>query len=300
MIVKLYRKIVPATVRKKIYKGFLESILFFIPTYPLIPKAKAARYFGFLLPKTEKNEAYAFIGKNGLTFYPFKTSVDYYALDVTVYADIAVGLNYVLHNGEKLFFPSNWAEERIKTSYIGLLIEQDIFSPHRYVEEYSELRGRTLLDIGAAEGIFSLDTIEFTKEVYLFECEDPWIKALEATFAPWKDKVHIVKRYVGNIVNDSCVTIDSFFKFGTGEPLFLKMDIEGAEISALQGAHVTLTKSNDVVMSVCTYHRENDAKDIEALLKAIGYNVNFTNKYICHEYKYVRKCLIRANRMKNY
>ncbi len=294
MIVKLYRQIVPATIRKRIYKGFLEDVIFFFLTFPLIPKAKIIRYFGFMLPKTEKNEAYAFIGKNGLTFYPFKTSVDYFTSDVIVYTEDGTNLKYVMHNGKKLFFPANRTEDNVRAVYAALLIEQDILSPHRYVEEYSELQGRILLDIGAAEGIFSLDTIDFTKEVYLFECEDQWIEALEATFARWKDKVHIVRRYVGDTVDETCTTIDSFITPTTNDPLFLKMDIEGAEISALQGAKTLLSINHDIMMSVCTYHRKNDAKEIDSLLKKMGYSTCFTKGYLCFENKQLRKCVLRA------
>ena len=77
--------------------------------------------------------------------------------------------------------------------YRGLLIEQDKRSAHRYVDSYEELKGKTLLDIGAAEAIFTLDTIECIDHAYLFECDESWIEALEATFAPYKEKITIVR-----------------------------------------------------------------------------------------------------------
>ena len=51
--------------------------------------------------------------------------------------------------------------------YKGLLIEQDERSAHRYVVSYSDLRNKVLLDIGAAEAIFALDTIEYVNHTYL-------------------------------------------------------------------------------------------------------------------------------------
>ena len=61
---------------------------------------------------------------------------------------------------------------------------------------YSSLEDVTLLDVGAAEGFFALSVIEHVKEIILFECDVEWIKALEATFKPWKDKVFIINKYV--------------------------------------------------------------------------------------------------------
>lgn len=83
-----------------------------------------------------------------------------------------------------------------EVAYRGLLIEQDKRSAHRYVDSYEELKGKTLLDIGAAEAIFTLDTIEYMDHAYLFECDESWIEALEVTFAPYKEKITIVRKYV--------------------------------------------------------------------------------------------------------
>lgn len=70
------------------------------------------------------------------------------------------GLPYVFHNGRKLYFKRDMLAFT-EVAYRGLLIEQDKRSAHRYVDSYEELKGKTLLDIGAAEAIFTLDTIEY-------------------------------------------------------------------------------------------------------------------------------------------
>ena len=70
------------------------------------------------------------------------------------------GLPYVFHNGRKLYFKRDMLAFA-EVAYRGLLIEQDKRSAHRYVDSYEELKGKTLLDIGAAEAIFTLDTIEY-------------------------------------------------------------------------------------------------------------------------------------------
>ena len=55
-----------------------------------------------------------------------------------------------------------------------------------------------LLDVGSAEGIFALTHIEKLKHVVLFERNAQWVEALEATFAPWKEKVTIIRKYVSD------------------------------------------------------------------------------------------------------
>ena len=97
------------------------------------------------------------------------------------------------------------------------------------MDSYEELKGETLLDIGAAEAVFTLDTIDYIDRAYLFECDEAWIEALEATFAPWNDKIMIVRKYVSDVDDDNNITLDTFFQ-DEGRPidnLFLKMDIEG-------------------------------------------------------------------------
>lgn len=163
------------------------------------------------------------------------------------------------------------------------------------MKDYSVLKGYTLFDIGAAEGIFSLDTIELTKEVFLFECEDYWIEALEATFAPWKEKVHIIKRYVSDIDDKDNITLDTFCSGKMINSVFLKMDIEGAEQAALNGAKGLLQDCPDVIASVCTYHKEKDAEEIDAFFKGINYKTELTQGFLFWD-KSLRRGIIRAQK----
>ena len=157
----------------------------------------------------------------------------YKSVNIEVLRDATNGMPYVMHHGRKLYFPASYDDQKLTTLYRSLIIEQDIESAHRYVTSYDELSGKTLLDIGSAEGIFSLDTIEYTKHVYLFECEEFWIDSLNATFAPYKDKVTIIRKYVGDKSEGNFTTIDDFMKDKSVDDLFLKMDIEGAELKVL-------------------------------------------------------------------
>lgn len=295
MITSLYRKLFPLSVRTAIYDLFLGRIIFTLRNSKVITKSKFIYAFNSFLPKTEENSAYTFIGRHGITSYPHAYSLSYRNLEVAVIKDQEKNLHYVSHHGRRLYFPEKFSVEKIQRDYRALLIEQDERSAHRYVRSYDELRGRVLLDVGAAEGIFSLDTIELTSHVYLFECMEYWQKPLQATFSAWPDKVTIVKKYVGDKATGEYVTLDDFFATKDKSKLFIKMDIEGAERLALQGAKGILKSSRDIQLSVCTYHRPGDPEYFKALFEQDGFETEFSEGMMYWN-KRVSKGLIRAKK----
>jgi hypothetical protein len=204
-------------------------------------------------------------------------------------------LPYVIHESKKLYFPEFCTDEKVVKDYRALLIERDVRSAHRYVKDYNDLKGRTLLDVGAAEGIFSLDTIELTEHAIIFECEEHWLKPLKATFAPWSDKVSFVKKYVGNISEGNFITIDEFLSTRIKKDLFIKMDIEGAERKALEGAEHTLRTGKNIQLAVCTYHRPGDPEYMAKLLTSYGYSVEFSDGLLYWK-KRVSKGVIRCKK----
>jgi hypothetical protein len=280
MIGNLYRHIIPVTLRSKIYQLFLKDLLLILRNYKVILLGKFVYYLYNILPSFSKKDAYSFIGKFGVTPYPGDYSIKYKSIPVQVKYDDNYDLHYVFHNGKKLFFTSQFEPNYIEELYRSLITEQDIVSPHRYVKDYSELEGKTLLDIGSAEGLFTLDVIDYISKVYLFEVEDFWIDALNATFEPWKEKVIIVKSYVGlnNIQNQ--VALDSFMMDKEHNNLFIKMDIEGAELNALKGATNLIANGENIELAICTYHHSKDALRISQFMHQLGYQTTFTNGYL--------------------
>ena len=269
MLTELYRRYIPKSLRDRIYQFCLKEILYAYRSSKEYIYAKSTLYLPFLFPKTEKTKAYAFVGRHGRTMYPDDYSLKYKSIAVDVNKNEDNNLYYVIHKGKKLYFPRFFDEKQTKELYLSLIIEQDESCPHRYVRNYSDLKGKVLLDIGAAEGIFSLDTIEYTSQTYLFECESYWIEALEATFEPWKDKIQIIRKYVGSDTSDSEVSLDSFCDGKSIKNVFIKMDIEGAELDALKGAKGVL--ENEVAFSICVYHKQDDLKNIAAILDQYNY-----------------------------
>ncbi len=155
---------------------------------------------------------------------------------------------FVWVQGKKLYWKEVIRNRWIQKGVNSLLIEQDMDSPHRYL---APKEGWIIADIGAAEGIFALMHIEKAKKVYLFECDPEWISVLQRTFAPWKEKVEIIHKFVGKSDSDTTVTLDSFFRDKRID--YIKADIEGAEIDMLLGGSETFS-SKIKAASICAYH----------------------------------------------
>ena len=246
--------------------------------------------------QNEIEQAYKAWGIAGNSPYPYVWKKEYDEQHYEVNVDNTNGLPYVYHNGKKLYFKRDMLASA-EAVYRGLLIEQDKRSAHRYVDSYEELKGKTLLDIGAAEAIFTLDTIECIDHAYLFECDESWIEALEATFAPYKEKITIVRKYVSDVDDEDNITLDTFFRDEgkSIDNLFLKMDIEGYERKALEGAVHILEHGRQVGGSVCIYHLHDDKKVIESELKKFNLKINIQPGYLYFE-KEMRSAIIRFSR----
>jgi hypothetical protein len=230
---------------------------------------------------------YHYIVKYGDAHHLFLFAPEYDGLELTTYYDNDCGMNYVfLPNHEKrLYFKRDMPVEKVKGMVKALLMEQDYRSPHRYFDHISEFEGKTLLDVGAAEGILSLMAIDYVEHAYLFECEEGWIEALQKTFEPWKEKVTIVPKYVGDHDDDSTVRLDTFFQGRQHRNLFLKMDIEGMERKALAGAEKLFSERGNVAFSICTYHERDDYRVISSFLNRYGCQYQNDTGYWSHRIK---------------
>jgi hypothetical protein len=292
MITSIYRKAIPESFRQIIYNAFLGRIVYFVRHFKIIIKTKLHYLFHFLLPKSERNDALAFLGKHGLTSYIGDHVQKYKHLKVSVEKDNNRELFYVLHRGKKLFFPKHYDQSKVVKDYKALVIEQDEDSAHRYVKNYDDLKDFILLDVGAAEGIFALDTIDFTKKVFLVECLEHWQAPLMATFEPWKDKVEIVREYAGEKTNDQFIALDDLV-LNTSDKIFIKMDIEGAERYAIEGLNKTINVNPNIQFSVCTYHRPDDPTLLQDKFRVNGFKTEFTKGFMYWN-KRISKGIIRA------
>lgn len=242
---------------------------------------------------------HSWIDKSVTMVWPYPFIKSYEAKNIEVFKDAQNGLFYVLQNGRKLYYSRKYnTVEAVQKSYNSLMVEQNPDSPHLYLKEGFQVNeGDFVVDIGAAEGNFSLDVVETAGKIVIIEAEAHWIEALKATFEPWKDKVEIIHKYISDIDDDRCATLKSIV--GEKSIDFLKLDVEGAEMSILRSSADLLSRKQIRKLAVCTYHKKNDEHDFSRLLKGYGYDISQTTGFMLFIYgkltpPFFRKVLIQA------
>jgi len=284
----IYRILIPKFIRKRILaKQLRASILSYYANLPEVPSEELAVVLDYL--KT-----------NPIEVFPYHFQNQYIADKIEVLDDPEKGLRYVMLDGKKLYFKKRWSKQRIQHSFNELTKEQDLQSPHRYLNENFKIdEGEVLVDIGVAEGNFALGAVEKASRLILFETDKEWIEALNATFEPWKDKVLIINKFVSDITNATNTTLDDFI--GVDEKVtFLKIDVDGAESRLLKGSQRILSEQKPLKVAVCTYHKQNDEKDFTELLSQNGFQTSHSDGFMLFYYDkkmqapYLRRGLIRA------
>lgn len=101
---------------------------------------------------------------------------------------------------------------------------------------------------------------------------------MEKTFEPWQDKVVIIEKMLDDYDDETHIRIDTLVQ--EQQVNFIKMDVEGAEIAALNGATRILGASGKIKCAICSYHRKNAEKDIRSTLEQYGFSTTTTNGYI--------------------
>lgn len=202
-----------------------------------------------------------------------------------VHFDENAQLQYIYFEGKRMYLKRNFSgvEVRNGKSYVrDIYEEQDINSPHRYegkgvtVEE-----GDILVDAGVCEGNFSLHHIDKVSKVYLIECDKEWMEALHHTFAPYQDKVVFCEKFLSNTDSEQSITLDTLVT----EPVdFVKMDIEGEEIRALEGGRKLFSESEGIKCAVCSYHRHGDEQKIKQILREMGFDIHTSDGYMLFLY----------------
>lgn len=227
----------------------------------------------------KKREAVQYLKTHDARMFCYDFVEKYLRRKVEVFFDNNEQMNYVLHNGKRLYFPNKLSNQKIIQQYYNsLCMEQDLKSPHLYQSEKVHVQeGDVLLDVGAAEGFFTLSVIDKISYAYLIEADSEWEKALLATFKPYANKVKIISKFASDKDGKDEITIDSIIKDKRID--FIKMDIEGAEQKALKGAVNTL-ETHSVKCSICTYHNDNDFDEINSFFDNMNYKCEASEGYI--------------------
>lgn len=168
------------------------------------------------------------------------------------------------------------------------------------------------LDVGSARGLLALDVIDKVSKVYMVERASRWWKPIEATFAPYKDKVELVKGRLSSKKRKKKKEkkeeknekrfglVDLLQKCGE-QRVFVTMDIEGEELDVLRDAIEYLQAAkNPITLAVCAYHRTTDYQDLMRFFEEIGYHTETQPGYVYtdmndgHGIHSLRKGMIRA------
>lgn len=252
--------------------------------------------------KDDQRSILSFLKTNNLAVFPYKFPEEYKATDIEIFTDTERNLFYMLWEGKKLYYKKGGGLKKAQEYFNSLRLEQDVRSPHRYLTRNFDVEENdVVVDVGAAEGNFSLSVIERVKHVYLFEMDENWIEALEATFAPWKDKVTVVQKFVSDKTFDNRITLDDFFG-DKGAVDFIKGDVEGVEADVLNGALGLIDKQKKLKVAICTYHRQEDAETLNTMLTNLGFKNSFSDGYMIYYYgrsnvvrePFLRRAVLRA------
>lgn len=252
----------------------------------------------------DQKDVLEYLRNNDISIFPYAFPDEYKASAIEVLRDARNGLHYMLWEGKKLYYKDARRVSKAQQYFNSLRLEQDSRSPHRYLAGKFDVReGDIVVDVGAAEGNFSLSVIEKAGFVYLFETDPRWIAALEATFEPWREKVKIVRKFVADKTSEDSIALDDFFEENQTIN-FIKADVEGAEAEVLRGASRILAMQERLRIAICTYHRQDDAAILDGILKEYGFTNSFSEGYMLYYYgrtnvvrePFLRKAVLRAVR----
>lgn len=227
----------------------------------------------------ELQEVIDYVKNNGVRMYCYPFFDEYAQKDYPVFFDAECKLYYGMYAGHKIYLAKTYNTPQKAKQYLRYIhMEQDKRSPHCYFAGNFQIeKGEMGIDIGAAEGVFALDIIDKVGQIYLIEAEPDWCEALALTFQKYREKVKIIQGFASASEKKGQIVLDKHFKDLKID--FVKMDIEGAEKEALQGAWDLIGK-NMPKLAICTYHRISDYQDISRRLLEKGYLVKHSRGYV--------------------
>lgn len=204
--------------------------------------------------------------------FPYPYVDKYSSMDIEVVrVDNLPKVNY---NGKDLYFPESMTDDEVANAVRLLLCEQDEQSPHRY---RNCIKGKVLLDIGCAEGNYSLTNLENVEEIHMFD-ELVWHDCIHKTF---KDNDNVIF-HEGFVGRENPLDAIEFDKPVTD----IKIDVEGMEYEVLVSG-IKLLQTYKPRLQVCTYHKKDQFVQIHNFLKSIGYrNIQSSNGYMIFPHDY--------------
>lgn len=237
-----------------------------------------------------------FDGRSPIFSFPYEETV----YDTEISFDAEAGMFYYVQDGIRLYIPRDKIStiEDMEHIVYELLVEQDPRSPHRYLNERMDVQeGAVVIDAGVAEGNFSASVLQKCRKLYMVECDQNYVEALKVSFKEYMDKIVIVDKYLDSYDDGEHITIDTLLNGEKAD--YIKMDIEGSEVAALQGAGQTLKNSPGLKCNICSYHNLHDYEAITEILSQYDMEIEPSPGYIFFsadkEYpSYPRRGLVQA------
>lgn len=252
----------------------------------------------------EIREIADYLKHNSICLFPYNYKNNYNIKDICVGRDSNNNLLYVKYKGANIYMRKGYKSKYRAVRYFNnILIEQDKNSPHCYISNtFMPSENSVILDIGGAEGYFSMQYVNNVKKIYIFECNEEWIEALNETYKEYKDKVCIIGKFVSDYTDDTHIKLDDFIDEYDlwKDELFIKIDAEGSEAAILGGGMRTLNASKSIKIAVCTYHCQSHERDFRELFK--GWKIESSKGYMLYYYDYnfrepyIRRGLLRVER----
>lgn len=229
-----------------------------------------------------------YLNDNKVNVFPYKFTEQYKSSDISIKKDKTSNLYFTnYHNFDIYLKPAFTNKYRAARYFKNILLEQDTQSPHRYTtEEFHPQKDSVILDIGGAEGFFPIDYIDAVKKVYIFECSNEWIQALEKTYKNYKDKVVIIKKFVSSYSDDTHISLDDFIKEKhlENENLFIKIDAEGSEPDIIKSGSFLFSSKQSIQLALCVYHCAWHEKYFRELFH--NWNICSSNGYMLYYYDF--------------
>ena len=225
-----------------------------------------------------------YIGRNRVEMFNYGWADAYRWEDIEVNKDKSIGMNYVMYMGKRMYMNKLLSKrKRFTQEYVrSLLVEQDTKSPHFYWKEH-DWKDEVVIDLGVAEGNFTLSIIDQVKHVFLVETDPEWIEALKVTYADYMDKVTIIDKFVSDNDEGNCITLESILSQVSdykNQKITIKMDIEGAEEQVLENSLDTLSEIDNLYMLICTYHHSDAYDDICRMLSEHNFDYETSDGYM--------------------
>jgi len=219
--------------------------------------------------------------------------------------------NLISHPGQVLRRYKNRVQNRIVGRIRGYKVP---ILAHNYEMYFNVGKGGIVVDVGAHIGLFSLSVANRANKVVAIEPEPRNLLALRHNMqrhdnviivekAAWNRKTRLPLFLNANseghsVVSDSQVgnksalrkhqlmieadTLDNILSdLGISHVNFIKMDIEGAEIEAIEGAAEILKKTSKIV--VASYHKRKGVKTVEAVNRQLS-NAGFRTLVASHDF----------------